>query len=57
MNLSNRATDDSPLGRCQARLMFAFAIVFPVLGTLALAVRLYSNHNINKNMDGMIGRL
>ena len=49
MDLSNRAADDSHLGRPQARLMFAFAIIFPVLGTLALAARLYSNHVLKKS--------
>lgn len=48
MDLSNRAADDSHLGRLEARLMFAFAIFFPVLATFALAARLYSNHVMKK---------
>lgn len=49
MDSSNRAADDSHLGRRQARLIFVLAIVFPTLGTLALAARLYSSHVIKKS--------
>ncbi len=48
MNMSE-AADESHLGRPGARVMFAFAIIFPVLATLAVAARLYSNRLIRKS--------
>lgn len=48
MNDGHGNVGDSHLDRRQARVMFAFAIVFPVIATLFLAARLYSNHLIGK---------